>query len=382
MDRKQALTKLEQMFLQEKSELMTKFEALVKQHHNELVEQIYEGILALAQTHPVEILQIQLMRADIYQGKCKFIVCGYDKSWYLDEKRTESFMEADFLYEPFLDLIEKMTKQISIYMGAVTIYDIKNLICEYFIELFQGLSNRFRKDFMLFDEWALANQLQLRRPYGLVWGVFKEKVDLLLYVDRTKKGGKELYSECDADRKQGKELHYCYSFIESEIEEVALQREKFVFLNMKNSTLKNTTFETCIFGQCMFQNSKMDWIEYKGSTLYGCNLNQIRGYQLNFQEAEVQNCSFEQLYLRKGNFNNATLTDVVFTDGILEECSFQNARLKNVDLRIASLEGVDFTGAELENVYINPNLIEQIELTREQSEGVYVWKKEGTDEVL
>lgn len=381
MDRNTALEKLAERFAEEKERLSQAFEAHVTEHYEELIKKLYAGIRKLDTQHPIRVIQFQIMRADLYQGKCCIRVCGYDENWYMDEKRCEYDLEMPEWYVPFQKVIDQLDKESYVYMGAVTIYDIRNLVCEHFIACFLKAAMQIRQEFLLFDEWAKQNGLQYQPPYRVVWGVYRGAAETLFCMECTGKSADDLKAECERDAKRGRQAHLHKSFVGSKVENAKFSGENFAYLNMKNSHMSRVSLENCMFGQAMFLHAVMEWCSFAQATLYGCNFNEVEGYQLDCRNASITNSCFEKAKLRKGKFDGATLTDITFADAVLEECSFQNAKLYRVDLRAATLSGIDFTGAKLEDVYIHANDVEHLQLTEEQAEHVYVLKEE-VDAVL
>ncbi len=374
MDRKIALEKIKERFEEEKPLLQQKFLECLNEREQELLTELYEGIKQLNPEYPIRVLQFQLMRTDIYQGHSYITLCGYNADWYLDEERTEYQIDADYLYQPFQELEDSMKKEISVYMGGVTVYDIKNLICEYFLECFINMADRMLNNFYLFDEWTQENQISFALPYRIVWGEYRGRAKTIFYLDKAGKTKEEIQKELE-DNKEKEAYLFC-SWTESDLADITLKQNNFGHLNMKNSRLSRVTFDKCMFLGAGFKNSFMEWCSFEQSILNGCNFNELQAYQLDFSSAQISNCSFEQSKLRKGKFDKAVLTDVIFTEGNLSECSFRNARLCRVDLRTENLSNIDFIGAELEQVYIHVKNYDEITLTPEQESQVYILEEE------
>ncbi len=381
MDRKVALIQLQERVEEAKPLLKQKFTKLVEEHYEELVEELYQGIRKLDEQYPIRVVQFQLMRSDIYSGKCNIRVCGYNENWYLDENRTEAEVAAEYLYEPFQELINKLSVEISVYMGSVTEYDIRNLVCEFFMQCFCEIAVIIRQRFLVFDEWALENKITWKLPYRIVWGEYCGKAETLFYLDNYGKKTEDFRKECMDENVERKEANLFKSFVQSEIKEIQVQNENFAFLNLKDSCLSQVSFMGCTFGQAMFRKSVMEWCSYETSRLYGCNFNETEQYQTNYCDARLINCCMEEAKIRKAKFDNALLEDISFWGTALEECSFRNAKMKRVDLRACNIQGIDLTDAELEQVYVQEKDIEALHLSPEQSHHVYVLKEEA-DAVL
>ena len=369
MDRKLALERLEELLALHKDKTERKYRQIFEQHQEQLVEDLLAAVLKLKKYYPVRILQFQIRRTDLYQKKYRIEVCGYNKKWYQDEERTTAYVEIEFLFEPFKELWTILEADLLKYMGAVSRYDIDNMVNELFISCYNRSSTIIRKDFLMFDEWLMQNKKSYRKPYRVMWGDYRGRTDMLFYQDKLGKDAKELQKACEDETKEG---HQFFCFVESDLKNISLQQEHFAYLNMKKSNLTEVAFDRCEFGEGLFMDCVMDWCTYTDNKIYGCNFAGVKGYQLDFRGASIANTTFEGMKLRKGNFKGAELVAVDFKDCELDECSFQDATLSMVDLRTEKLEGIDLTGARLEQVYIYEKDMESLCLTDEQKKHVYV----------
>ncbi len=369
MDRRLALERIEEIFTLHKDRVERKYRQILEQHQEQLVKDLLAAVLTLKKYYPIRILQFQIMRTDLYQKKYRIEVCGYNKKWYLDEERTTAYVDIEFLFEPFKELAAVLEEDLLKYMGAVSQYDIDNIVNEFFISCYNRSATGIRKDFLLFDEWLIQHKKSYRKPYRVMWGDYRGRADVLFCQDKPGKTSDELCTACEEDKKDG---HLFFSFVDSDLKDITLTEERFAYLNMKRSKLKKVNFEKCEFGECLFMESIMDWCSYADNCFYGCNFNNVKGYQLEFAGASIRNSVFTGMELRKGNFQRAELVAVDFKDCSLEECSFRDATLSMVDLRAEKLEGIDLTGARLEQVYIYEKDMEVLGLTDEQKKHVYV----------
>ena len=371
MERELALEKLREKFELKKEFVERRYIEILRAEQQQLVEELLEAVLKLKKYYPIRVLQFQIMRTDLYQQKYQIEVCGYNKKWYLDEERTTAYVDVTYLFEPFQKLKMELEEESSVYMGAVSSYDINNLVNEFFITCFNRSATQMRESFFLFDEWLLQNQRTYRKPYRVLWGEYRGRTDILYLQDEYGKEAKDLLKVCEHDKKEG---HQFICFVQSNLKDMKLEKEKFAYLNMKKSNMQEVEFDNCQFGESMFQESVMDWCSYANSTFYGCNFSNINGYQIAFPNAVITNSSFEGMKLRRGNFQGAKLVAVDFSKSNLNECNFRNTTLSMVDLRADNLEGIDLTDAKLEEVYIHEKDMELLHLTEEQKEHVYILK--------
>lgn len=373
MKRTLALERISDFFSRYKDRVEETYIQLLGMHQKELIEDLLNTVLQLKKYYPIRILQFQIMRSDLYQKKYRIEVCGYNKRWYLDEERTKAYCDISYLFQPFKELAEELEAEIFQYMGAISQYDIDNMVNEFFVDCFYRSASKIREGFFLFDEWLQQHNRSYRKPYCVMWGDYRGKTDILFFQDKPGKDTELFLKACESDKKEG---HYFFSFVASMLEEITVSGENFAYLNFKRSKLQEVTFEKCSFLASLFKENTMDWCTFADSRLYGCNFSEIKGYQLKFENTTIMNTTFENAQLRKGNFSNAKLIGVDFQNSDLSECSFKGATLSMVDLRVASLKDIDLTGAKLREVYINEEDIPLLQLTKEQRENVYVLRED------
>lgn len=369
MERNLALEKINALFELHSSRTEMEYKKLLEENREQLTQKLLEAVMSLKKYYPIRVLQFQIMRTDLYQKKYRIQVCGYNKNWYMDEERTVSYVDITYLFEPFKELAKLLEEDLLKYMGAVSQYDIDNIVNEFFITCFNRSSTKMREGFFLFDEWLAQNNKKYRIPYRVMWGEYRGRTDILYLQDKLGKETADFEKECEKDQREG---HLFFSYVDSNLADMKITNEKFAYLNLKKSNLKEVNFEKCVFGESMFRESVMEWCSYSESVFYGCNFSKINGYQLDFQNSSITNTGFENMKLRKGKFQGAKLFAVDFKNCVLEECDFRGATLSMVDLRAERLSGIDLTGAKLEEVYIHERDMEELHLSKEQSEHVYV----------
>ena len=69
----------------DKEKLAAEVRCCLEQHIVELSGQIHQAINQILAEKSCNILQMTVMRADLYQGAPMLAVRGYDERWYLDE---------------------------------------------------------------------------------------------------------------------------------------------------------------------------------------------------------------------------------------------------------------------------------------------------------
>lgn len=110
----------------DKEKLAAEVRCCLEQHIVELSGQIHQAINQILAEKSCNILQMTVMRADLYQGAPMLAVRGYDERWYLDEDPKTIYLPVPYLWTPFAQVYEQMQRKLSVYMGAVSEYDIRN----------------------------------------------------------------------------------------------------------------------------------------------------------------------------------------------------------------------------------------------------------------
>jgi|GEM_PF-4760897 len=376
MERKKALGIVQEKIEAAKPQLKQAFDEKFNASKEKLIQDLFAGIDQLDKSYPIRILQFNILRSALYEGKPSIAVTGYDDKWYTDEKRTVSYVDVSYLFEPFAQSIREFDEELSVFMGAVTAYDLRNDLCEYFIQCFMQKDHELAAAFDRFDEWAAQHGFSLTVPYRIVLGQTYENVNMLFAMDRTGKTKEDFLKEIKIDSDKKRPGHMFHCFVESNLAGIELAQENWGHLNVKNSKLSKVQFQKCAFVALFAEKCDIEWTDFKECQLYGGNFGRSQAYQLDFEGSTIENTTFEGISLRKGKFEGAKLENVIFKDAILEECSFKNATLRNVDLRVSKAEHVDFEGAVLEDVFIHVTDADQLELTGEQQGHVFVLKEE------
>lgn len=376
MERKKALGIVQEKIEAAKPQLKQAFDEKFNASKEKLIQDLFAGIDQLDKSYPIRILQFNILRSALYEGKPSIAVTGYDDKWYTDEKRTVSYVDVSYLFEPFAQSIREFDEELSVYMGAVTAYDLRNDICEFFIDCFMQKDHELAAAFDRFDEWAAQHGFSLTVPYRIVMGQTYENVNMLFAMDRTGKTKEDFLKEIKVDSDKKRPGHMFHCFVESNLAGIELAQENWGHLNVKNSKLSKVQFQKCAFVALFAEKCDIEWTDFKECQLYGANFSRSQAYQLDFEGSTIENTTFEGISLRKGKFEGAKLENVIFKDAVLEECSFKNATLKNVDLRVSKAEHIDFEGAVLEDVFIHVTDADQLELTGEQQGHVFVLKEE------
>lgn len=381
MERTKALEKLNQEFELLKEDLKHQYYKAFEKNFEELVKKIYEKLPEVLRQKETQILQFQIRRIDLHNNVCNLEIVAYAHDWYLDQDRCQCMVAVDELWIPFRELIAKMEKNISIYMGSVSTYDLKNICIDYFLECFVDSSDLVREKFDEFDEWLLENKLSMVVPYSLVWGINKGENRTLFYQDVYEKDVKKLLERISDDEKKKKIAHFFVSSCKSNLEDEKIEKQAFLHSCFKESRFKNITFNHCTFGRTTFKKSKFEWSGFGGNRMVGCNFRNIDAYQLDFGDADFDLVTFENSELHRVCFEDAKLSRAVFDGSNLKYVSFKNAKLDGVSFRGANLEEIDFTGAEFSNVYVNVKDVARLKLTEEQRENMFVLE-EDLNEVL
>lgn len=374
MERNKALEKVNKEFELYKDELQNQYTEAFHSNYDDMLTDIFSATKDVLSRKKARIIQYQVFRIDLHNQHCRITVSAYDDKWYLDENRQDSFVEAGFLWQPFEHLYMRMKKNISVYMGSISEYDLLNIFSEYFLQCFVNSVMKIRDDFALFDEWLLDNHLHMDKPYNILWGINKGENRTLFYQDRTGKSNEDLLPLLS-------EKNFFVSFVKGMLKKEKIEDKVFLYPNMKESNFSEMIFDRSVFAKAVFKRTKMEWCDYKGCRILYSDFTKIDGYQLKFYETEIDTVSFIESKLFRVGFKKARLSKVIFDHSDLQDVSFKGAELSDVSFRGCSLKEIDFTDTKMNRVYISPMQYKDIKLTREQADHVFVLE-EDMNEIL
>lgn len=304
----------------------------------------------------ISVFQFELLRINIINESYRIMLHGYNSNWYLDPKPVYEEIDLIFLFEPFISLKEKLSKEKRIYMGKVNDYDIEKIIFELVVKCYKDMSKIVRNWFWNLDEEEWMQESSIGDFYVVKWSEYQGKSETLFAMDNKEKNIKDLLKLKEQPEEK---LPFVYTVWKNSIlEDGNLEKQNMLFINFKGSTLKNIDFSECNIVRGQFKDT-----ELKRCILTKCNL---------------MGTSFENSKIEDSNFSSGDCTGADFSKTELRYVDFSNSKLKNSNFINAKFKNVSFEGADLEDAVFSAKDIPFINLTSEQLQTIYI---DGGEEI-
>jgi|GEM_PF-2844976 len=300
--------------------------------------------------YKIVVFQFELLRINILNESYKIFAHGYNSLWYLDQHSIYEEIDLKFLFEPFIELKEKLIKEKKIYMRKVNNYDIQEIIFNLAVECYNNISIIVRNWFWNLDEEAWMQESSIESFYNVKWSEYQGKSEILFAMDNRQKDINELL---ELKKHPEEKLPFVYTvWKDSSLEAGDLTKQNMLFINFKGSRLKEINFSESDIIKAQFESTKIQHCEFKNSKLTGA--------------------SFENAVIEDSNFSSAECIGVDFSNSELSYVDFTNAKLKNAAFIDAKFKNVSFEGADVEDAVFSEKDIPFIHLTSEQLQTIYI----------
>ncbi len=310
----------------------------------------------IKEDYKIAVFQFEFLRVDVLNENYKICIHGYDRMWYLDENSIVEYLDLKFLYEPFIELKEKLIKEKKIYIGKVNNYDVQEIIMNLAYQCYENLKENIRNIFWDCDEEEYMKSDSIEDFYTIRWSDYHGKSEIVFAMDNKEKTKVDILKLKKEDKEK---LPFVYTvWKNSLIEDSNLANENLLFINFKGSTLKRIDFSKSEIVRSQFKDSKINNCEFKEANLVGTS----------FKNSDIEYTNFNKSNCIATDFQNTNLKDVDFENADLKGSKFINAKFHNVD----------FKDANLEDAIFNEKDIPFIHLTSEQLQAIYIC---GGDEI-
>jgi len=297
MEREAAL----QSYRETVSGKLAEFRSTMEKHlieHGEYLENIVKSCMELLGEQMektgkeyVCFLYLSVLKADLISRKYRIYLHGLDMRWYLDEEPAEAYMDAEELFEPFDRLRNSLEEANSGYGGAVSSYDIQNLLFEELPLIDSMICQILRYRLRDWEEKGIFDTV-VRSPYWLLkWGEYRDRSEFLIQTDRVEKPDSAWKEELKKAAHDPEKMVFSYWY-----------KGKCQGKNPQNLDMRFITFEDCVVQDIRFENCNMEGSRFPKSKLNGCS---FAGCNLN--GADFRNCSFDHT-----SFAGAELTLAIF----------------------------------------------------------------------
>lgn len=300
--------------------------------------------------YKLSVFQFELLRINIIDESYKIYIHGYSSLWYLDDNSVYEYIDLKFLFEPFVELKQKLLEARKKYLGKINIYDIQAIIFEIAVKVFNELSGVVREWL-----WDLDEEEWIKNPiiddfYIVKWSEYLGQSETVFAMDNKQKSITDLLEL----KKKSKEKNiYIYTVWKNcDFQEAEFKEENMLFINFKGSSLKKINFI----------NTNMVRAQFKNTSIKECK----------FEEAILISSSFEGAKINDCDFVGSDLREVDFKDSIISNSSFKDANLQNSYFVWAKFNNVSFAGANLEGAIFKAEDIPFLHLTSEQLQTIFI----------
>lgn len=236
-------------------------------------------------------LYSSVLKTDLIAGKYRIFFHGLDMRWYLDEEPAEAYVDAAELFEPLERLRNTLEEANSGYGGAVSSYDIQNLLFEELPLMDSMICQILRYRLRDWETKGIFDKV-VRSPYWLLkWGEYRDRAEFLLQTDRVEKSDSAWKEELKKAAHDPEKLVFSYWY-----------KGKCQGKDPQNLDMRFITFEDCMVQDVKFENCNMEGSRFPQSRISGCCFDGC-----NLSGADFRNCSFENT-----SFAGAELTAAIF----------------------------------------------------------------------
>jgi len=236
-------------------------------------------------------LYSSVLKTDLIAGKRRILFHGLDMRWYLDDEPAEAYVDAAELFKPLDRLRNALEEANSGYGGAVSSYDIQNLLFEELPLMDSMICQILRYRLRDWETKGIFDKV-VRSPYWLLkWGEYRDRAEFLLQTDRVEKPDSAWKEELKKAAHDPEKMVFSYWY-----------KGKCQGKNPQNLDMRFITFEDCAVRDVKFENCNMEGSRFPQSRISGCCFEGC-----NLSGADFRNCSFENT-----SFAGAELTAAIF----------------------------------------------------------------------
>lgn len=321
MEREAALQSYREAVSEKIADFQNDMEKHLMEHAGYLEELVKSGMELLGEQMEKQekeyvcFLYISVLKTDLIDRKYRIFLHGLDMRWYLDDEPAEAYADAKELFEPLNRLRNALEEANSGYGGAVSSYDIQNLLFDQLPLMDSMICQILRYRLRDWEEKGIFDKV-VRSPYWLLkWGEYRDRSEFLVQTDRVEK----------AD-----------SAWKEELKKAAHNPEKMVFSYWYK-------------GKCQGKDPKNLDMRF-----------------ITFEECTIQDIKFDHCIMEGSRFPKSKISG----------CSFEGCNLSGADFRGCSFENTSFAGAELPSAIIPAESIPFLEISAEQLQAIYVYRGE------
>lgn len=339
-------------------EARNKFEQLCNDNEMEL-ENIFVGAFReliqkcndeKQEEYNLTIFQYEMLRTNILNESYVIYLHGYNANWYLDESPLCIEIDLKFIFQPFIELKERLLEEKKIYLGKINEYDVQNIIFNSVIDSFKLLAEALRTWFWDVDEEEYVINNLKSEFYLIKISEYESESETVFAMDNRTKNNTDIKDYMKYAKGEAPLVYSVWK--NSEFSNLNLSDNPMVLINFKGSKLQEVDFTNCAIARG----------NYKNTELVDCNFYRSNIVASIFENAYISGTSFEETFVANVDFTKCKLTNI----------SFKNADLRESLFIGTEFEDVNFEGANVENCIFDLDVIPYLHLSAEQLQTVRI----------
>lgn len=323
MDREMALEAYKKAALEKSAAFRNFMSEFVLEHADDLEELVKTAVNNLSKQiqkqkkESICFLYFSVLRIDLLQKKYRVLLLGLDGNWYLDKQPAEVYTNAEWLFEPFEKFCDSLTALNHGYGVFINEYDIHALLFDELKLINNMICQVLRYRLRDWEKKEIFKDIPLALYWNLNWGEYRDKTELLIQTDRSKKE-ESVWKEALLKAAKNEENMVFSYWYEGTYENEKIKELDLRFITFEKSVLKNITFEHC-------------------------NLEGSRFIETDFSECKFENCNLWGADFRKCTFQKAS-----FSDSCLTGAAFPAESIPFLEISAKQLQEICLDREEME----------------------------------
>jgi len=234
----------------------------------------------------VSFLYVSFLKVDLLSRKYRFLLCGLDERWYLDEAPAEVYVDAADLYLPIEELWKDLEEAGQGYGGAINRYDIQNIVFDQLPFLDSTVSQILRYRLREWEKKGIFEKVPISPCWLLKWGQYRDQTQMLVRTQRVEKEEGAWKEALAKAKRKPDEMMFGYwyrgTYQDSRLKDLDLR-----FITFEESSIKKVDFQNCSMEGSRFIRCSLTDCTFEGSNLFGADFRGCRLEHTSFDGAEL-----------------------------------------------------------------------------------------------
>lgn len=283
---------------------------------------------------PVKYFQISLLRSMMYQNTFEVMVSAHNEKYFLDTEMVKVTFDISRIFQMLEDLRVILYDMAKPYMGKIQAFDGDRLMMDMVMDFFKNKANDFRFFFRDFDQWECLIPVPKCSRLVLKWGEHRENSETIFLMDMEPKT-QELFMENNHQNTIERwEPQYVYqSFDHTTIQDIVMQKKNFLFLGMRESTIRRSSWENSMFAGAGFRNTRMEQVVFAGCDLSRCDFRNASLYEVRFIHCKLLEADFRDVVLEGTSFECCDMEHALFSREKLAYAGLDAIQLQQIRIQ-------------------------------------------------